>query len=51
MQRPRLVDERMRRIDDEKPGARERLLAMRADRARAHVQFEPQNVRRAERGD
>src|SRR5277367_3974771 len=41
----------MRRIDDEKPRARERLLAVRAMPPGAHVEFEPQDVWRAERGD
>ncbi len=50
-QRPRFVNQSMRRIDDEKPGARERLLAMRAGRRVADVEFEPQDVWRAERGD
>ena len=31
---PRLLDQRVRRVDDEKPGARERLLPVRADRPR-----------------
>ena len=50
-QRPRFIDERMRRIDDNETCARQRLLPLRADRPRTHVQFEPQDVRRAERGD
>ena len=49
--RPRFIDERMRRIDDEKPGARERLVTVRAWPSRTHVKFEPQDVWRAERGD
>ena len=51
MQRPRFVDQSMRRIDDEKPGARERLLAVRADRPVADVEFEPQDVWLGQRGD
>ena len=50
-QRPRFVDERMRRIDHEKPGARERLLAVCANWPVADVKFEPKDVRGAERGD
>ncbi len=50
-QRPRFVNQRMRRIDDEKPGARQRLLAVRADRRVADVEFELQDVWRAERSD
>ena len=50
-QRPRFVNQSMRRIDDEKSCARERLLAVRADRPVADVEFEPQDVWRAERGD
>src|SRR5208282_2804973 len=50
-QRSRLIDQRVRRIDDEKAGARERLLAVRADGSGADVEFEPQDVRRAERRD
>ena len=50
-QRPRFVNQRMRRIDHEKSGARERLLAVCADWPIADVEFEPQDVGRAERGD
>ena len=48
---PRFVDQRVRRIDDQKPGARERLLSMRANRRVADIEFELQDVWRAERGD
>ncbi len=48
---PRLVDQRMRRIDDKQPGARERLLAVRADWPGPYVQFEPQDVWHGQRGD
>ena len=50
-QRPRFFDQSMRRIDHEKPGARERLLAVCADWPVADVKFEPKDVRGAERGD
>src|SRR5271165_1216043 len=48
---PRFVDERMGRIDDEKPCMRQRLLAMRADRSGADVKFESQSIWRAERAN
>src|SRR6202044_497693 len=50
-QRPRFADERVRRIDNEKPCARKRLLAMGAGRPMANVKFESQDIWRAERGD
>src|SRR5271156_5198551 len=50
-ERPRFVDQDMRRIDDEKPRLPQRLLAMRAGRPGANIKFEPQDVWRAERGD
>ena len=50
-QRSRFFNQSMRRIDHEKAGARERLLAVRADRPVADVEFKPQDVGRAERGD
>ena len=51
MQRPRFFDQSMRRIDDEKPGARERLLAVRACWRVTDVEFEPQDVWLGQRGD
>ena len=50
-ERPRFVNQSVRRIDHEKPGARERLLAVRANGRVADVEFKPQDVWRAERGD
>src|SRR5271154_7442053 len=50
-QRARFVDEDMGRINDEKSRAPERLLAMCADRPRANIEFEPQDVWRTEHGD
>ena len=41
----------MRRIDDEKPRTGKRLLAMRSGRSRSDVEFEPEDVGLAERGD
>src|ERR1700733_1646029 len=50
-ERPRFVHKRMRRIDHEKPSAPKRLLSLRADWPVADVEFEPQDVGRAKRGD
>ena len=50
-ERPRFVNQNMRRIDHEKSGARERLLAVCAGRGVADVEFEPQNVWLGQRGD
>ena len=47
----RLVEQRVRRVDDEEAGARQRPLALRPDRAGADVELEPEDVGRAERGD
>src|ERR1700722_15942468 len=50
-QRPRFVNQSMRRIDDEKSCARKRRLPVCADWPVPDVEFEPQDVRRAKRGD
>src|ERR1700678_2723853 len=50
-QRPRFVHERMRRIDHKKSCARERLLAVCGHWPGTDGEFEPQDVRRAERSD
>src|SRR6516225_5537653 len=47
----RLLEKRMRRIDDEETGARERRLAVWASGARSNVKLKPKNVRSAGRGD
>jgi hypothetical protein len=44
-------EERVRRINGDEPRARKRLLPMRAKRLGAYLQFEPQDIGRAERSE
>ena len=50
-QHARLFEKRMRGIDDEETGARERCLAVWASFPRSNVKLKPKNVRGAGRGD